>query len=295
MAHTGAPGRREVALGLIVSPDGRLLMQLRDDRPDVPGAGRWGFFGGHMEQDERPSAAFLREIKEEVGWAPRHFEHFATREVDADDIHWLTHVFAAHLDVPLEGLTLGEGQRMELFAPDALPPPERQFGATGEVIREFVASPAYARMRRRHDGIFTAGLLVDADGRLLLQLRDDKPDIVNPGVWGTFGGLLEPFETPEEGFLRELDEELCWQPASCELHLALAFDRGGEQWLIYAFAAPVDVPLGRMELREGQDLAFFAPDALPERIAPVLPRLLRAFADSAQYRAMMTVALRQER
>jgi len=285
---------REVALGLVVAQDGRLLLQQRDDRPGVPGAGKWGFFGGHIKPGERPSAAFLREIEEELGWRPRHFEHFITREVRADGVRWRTHLFAAHLDAPLDRLSLNEGQRLELFAPDALPPAERQFGELGDVIREFAASPAYERMRRHYDGMFTAGLLVDADGRLLLQLRDDKPDIVNPGVWGTFGGVLEPYETPDEGFVREIEEELCWRPASVALHDAIAYERDGEQRLIYAFAAPVDVPLRRLELREGQGLAFFAPEALPERIAPGLPGLLRAFAVSARYRTMSAAAIRQD-
>ena len=46
------------------------------------------------------------------------------------------------------------------------------------------------------------------DGRYALQLRDDRPDIAAPGLWGLFGGLLHPREKPEVGLARELSEEL---------------------------------------------------------------------------------------
>ena len=70
-----------IAVGLIVAEDGRLLLQHRDDKPGLPGAGLWGFFGGHLEPGETPSRAFLREMREELGWRPRHFEHYLTREL----------------------------------------------------------------------------------------------------------------------------------------------------------------------------------------------------------------------
>jgi 8-oxo-dGTP pyrophosphatase MutT (NUDIX family) len=49
--------------------------------------------------------------------------------------------------------------------------------------------------------------LLTPDRRLVLQLRDDKPDIHFPGMIAAFGGGAEPGETPEECALRELAEE----------------------------------------------------------------------------------------
>ncbi len=49
--------------------------------------------------------------------------------------------------------------------------------------------------------------LLTLDGRLLLQLRDDKPDIHYPGMITAFGGAADPGETPEACALRELAEE----------------------------------------------------------------------------------------
>ena len=49
--------------------------------------------------------------------------------------------------------------------------------------------------------------LLTPDRRLILQLRDDKPDIHYPNMITAFGGGAEPGESPEECALRELAEE----------------------------------------------------------------------------------------
>jgi UDP-N-acetylmuramate--alanine ligase len=54
----------------------------------------------------------------------------------------------------------------------------------------------------------TAGVvLVDSEGQFLLQKRDDKPTINNPGMLTSFGGAVEGEETNREAALRELGEE----------------------------------------------------------------------------------------
>ncbi len=283
-------GHREaVAVGLIVDNDGRLLLQLRDDRPGAPAAGMWGLFGGHIEDGERPAQAFLRELHEELGWRPRHFEPYAVREVDRDGWRGVTsHVFAAHLDVPAAALVLGEGQALRSFAPHALP--DGIVPGIVPLIHEFAASDAYARVRRPFERTFVAGLLVDARGRFLLQHRDDKPDIINPGKWATFGGHMEPYETPEEGFLREIEEELAWRPSRCELFYAYVCACDGREHLVYDFAAPVDVPPDALELHEGQDMGFFAPDALPDTIVPETREEIARFVASPRYEQFTAAA-----
>jgi 8-oxo-dGTP pyrophosphatase MutT (NUDIX family) len=58
--------------------------------------------------------------------------------------------------------------------------------------------------------------MLQRDGRWLMQLRDDIPNIVAPGCWGVFGGHLDPGETPEQALRRELMEEISWQPNELE-------------------------------------------------------------------------------
>jgi 8-oxo-dGTP diphosphatase len=295
MTDASSGSREHVAVGLIVAGDGRLLLQHRDANPEISGANLWGFFGGHVEPGESVTAAFLREMDEELGWRPGHFEHYLTRDVDEREgdkgygWHVTSHIFAAHLDVPLEQLTLGEGQALALYAPGALP--EAIVPGLVDIIAEFATSDAYKRVRREWDMASTTALLVDARGRFLLQLRDEKPEIMHPGLWGSFGGRVEPYETPEDGFLREMDEELGWRPSACELYMSAPFrtldDHDTRRQLNYVYTAALDVPLDALVLGEGAGMDAFAPDALPASIVPELGALIQRFATTNEYRELM--------
>jgi 8-oxo-dGTP pyrophosphatase MutT (NUDIX family) len=50
-------------------------------------------------------------------------------------------------------------------------------------------------------------LLVNTADQILLQQRDDKPGIANPGYISAFGGSLEPGEAPLDAAHREMLEE----------------------------------------------------------------------------------------
>ena len=57
-------------------------------------------------------------------------------------------------------------------------------------------------------GNAVAAILLVADGRYVLQLRDDVPHIWYPGHWGLFGGSVDPSEDELTALRRELREEL---------------------------------------------------------------------------------------
>ena len=64
----------------------------------------------------------------------------------------------------------------------------------------------------------TCGLLIDdGTGRVLLQLRDDKPSIPFPNKWSTFGGQVEDGEEPLVAIKGEIKEELAMDIAKPEL------------------------------------------------------------------------------
>ncbi|MBU6354307.1 MAG: NUDIX hydrolase [Cyanobacteria bacterium REEB498] len=94
--------------------------------------------------------------------------------------------------------------------------------------------------------------ILERDGRWLMQLRDDVPGIVGPGCWGLFGGHLEPGETPEQALRRELLEEIGWGGGALEFRFLHQHPRR----LAHVFMGPLTVPLQRLRLLEGQDMAL---------------------------------------
>src|SRR5581483_3627168 len=215
-------------------------------------------------------------MEEELRSRPSHFEPYRRLEVDSDGWHLMSNTFAAHLDVPPEALRQTEGQGLGLFAPDALP--DGVVGGIVPLIREFAASDVYRRIRKHWDVITATGIIVDGGGRFLLQLRDDKPGIYNPGMWGAFGGRIEPGETAADGFARELREELGWAPSHWELFAAGPYRPDERNQLIYVYAARLDVREESLVLGEGQALGLFALDDLPATTVPDYAALLRRFA-----------------
>jgi len=100
--------------------------------------------------------------------------------------------------------------------------------------------------------------MLHRDGRWLMQLRDEIPDIVAPGCWGLFGGHLDPGETPEQALRRELLEEISWQPPAVELVMVHHIHRR----TAHVFQAELLVPLEQLQLLEGQDLGLISPEEL---------------------------------
>ena len=122
--------------------------------------------------------------------------------------------------------------------------------------------------------------------------RDDKAWIINPGKWATFGGHLEPYETPEDGWLREMEEELSWRPTRCDMVWAFDCDCDGPVHLVYDFAAPLDVPADALEQHEGQGMGWFAPHALPGGIVPKTRDEITRFVASPRYQSLAAEAQR---
>ena len=97
----------------ILYQDGKFLCQLRDDIPNIRYPGHWGLFGGHLEPEETPEVAVLRELKEEISYAPASVSLFCC-DTEADVVR---HVFYAQLSADVKDLVLLEGWDMKLLAP----------------------------------------------------------------------------------------------------------------------------------------------------------------------------------
>lgn len=104
---------------LLFTEDGRYLMQHRDELPGIFFPGYWGCFGGAIEPGESPEQAIRRELAEELAWAPRDIEHFATLGLDFSFAgHGLLprHFFAVPIRPDEVGtMLLAEGQGLGLI------------------------------------------------------------------------------------------------------------------------------------------------------------------------------------
>lgn len=65
------------------------------------------------------------------------------------------------------------------------------------------------------DIFIVAAILFSADGRYLLQLRDDKPGLPLRDHWALFGGEVDPDESADAAILREVEEELTYRASQC--------------------------------------------------------------------------------
>ncbi|HEX6121676.1 MAG TPA: NUDIX domain-containing protein [Ktedonobacterales bacterium] len=132
--------------------------------------------------------------------------------------------------------------------------------------------------------------LVDADGRLLMQLRDGFAR-VSPNQWGLPGGQVEPGETPEAAARRELLEEtglrvagalaLFWQGVRPSSHRPGA----ATEWHVYCArtaARQEEVVLG-----EGAAMLFTPPEAARRLDLSVSAAFfVPLFLDSPAYREL---------
>jgi 8-oxo-dGTP pyrophosphatase MutT (NUDIX family) len=122
---------------------------------------------------------------------------------------------------------------------------------------------------------FSCAILIDTDGRFLLQQRENIPTIYLPGMISLFGGHREDDETFDQCIARELSEELsCVIPAERIEHLGshhgLDIDLGEgtagcEVYLVRG------IPVGEVVVTEGALLIVEKHDlsSLTERLAPI--------------------------
>lgn len=112
-------------------------------------------------------------------------------------------------------------------------------------------------------------VLLRADGAALLQHRDDRPDIQDPGLWVVPGGHVDPGESPATGATREFLEETDYDCRTTARPLAhwrseeVGYAPGFDLfflWALYDGRQPVIC-------HEGQALAF-----VPRADAETLPR-----------------------
>lgn len=97
--------------------------------------------------------------------------------------------------------------------------------------------------------------ILPAHGKFLMQLRDNIPTILYPGLWGLFGGHIEPGETPEAAVKREILEEIGYQITDPQKFGCYSDDRA----IRHVFYAPLTVEIDKLVLSEGWDFGLISP------------------------------------
>jgi 8-oxo-dGTP pyrophosphatase MutT (NUDIX family) len=132
---------------------------------------------------------------------------------------------------------------------------------------------------------FAAAVLIDTQGRLLLQQRDNVPGIRSPGRIGLFGGHREGDETFLECVCREIHEEIGLRlpPESFERMASYSgVDPDGGSVAGEFFVAR-NIPADALDVREGS-LLIVALDELPALMPRLAPAAGSAVATFLQCR-----------
>ncbi len=114
------------------------------------------------------------------------------------------------------------------------------------------------------------------NNKILLFLRDDKPDIPAPNCWQLPGGRVEASETPESCIKRELEEEVTYVPKKLSFLTKLRMQDGMYVYIYYAFVEDRKSKNFRIGEYEGQDVSFFTLDEIEKlSLTPILRSYLK--------------------
>ena len=103
----------QVATALLFDRNNKLLIYLRDDKPEISFPNHWDLFGGHVEANETPEQALVRELKEELNINVVNFEFYNAFESFTEAKPNTKFVFVVHIKEAAEELTLYEGQYLK--------------------------------------------------------------------------------------------------------------------------------------------------------------------------------------
>ena len=146
----------------------------------------------------------------------------------------------------------------------------------GEIVDDAQKPAGFDECERSYVG----ALLVDTNGKLIAQQRDDKPGITNPGMVSLFGGTSHEGESPIETLRRELQEELELEVNSNNLLLQTVKHENGTNVACSIYIV-TGVDAEELKLHEGAGFATGTPEDLLSRpVTGVTQQAIEAFINA---------------
>ena len=113
---------KEIAAIILENDKGEFLLALRDDKAWIPFPNHWDLIGGHVEDGETPEEALVREVKEELNIDIKEYTFYKKYECLTGDAYENTkYIYSGKINIPIEEVTLLEGQRPQYFSKEEIP------------------------------------------------------------------------------------------------------------------------------------------------------------------------------
>ena len=112
---------KEIAAIILENEKEQFLLALRDNKPGIPFPNHWDLIGGHVEQGETPEEALVREVKEELDIDIEEYTFYKKYVCLEGDAYPNTkYIFSGKINIPIEEITLLEGERPQYFSREEL-------------------------------------------------------------------------------------------------------------------------------------------------------------------------------
>jgi 8-oxo-dGTP diphosphatase len=113
---------KKISAIILENDKGEFLLALRDNKPGIPFPDHWDLIGGHVEEGETPEEALVREVKEELDIEITEFSFYKKYEcLTGDAYENIKYIYTGKINIPIEEVTLLEGERPQYFSPEEIP------------------------------------------------------------------------------------------------------------------------------------------------------------------------------
>jgi 8-oxo-dGTP diphosphatase len=108
---------KQIAAIILENDKGEFLLALRDNKLWIPFPNHWDLIGGHVEEDETPEEALVREVKEELDIDLKEYAFYKKFEcLTGDAYENIKYIYTGKINLPIDEITLLEGERAQYFS-----------------------------------------------------------------------------------------------------------------------------------------------------------------------------------